>query len=111
MNVAQMTTDAGDALQSHRARNNLIRTVKAGLRGSGLDTRELVNELVISNPGHPEKGRVYITYASAEVSLRRPIWEYLGCLDGHDSYDHDPELRVDVDKIIGTLGGRVRNSS
>jgi hypothetical protein len=109
--MAQMTADVGDALQSHRARNMLIRTVKARLRGSGLDTRELVNELVISNPGRPEKGRVYITYAGAEVSLRRPIWVYLGYLEGHDSDDHDPELRVDADKIIGTLGGRMRNSS
>jgi hypothetical protein len=108
MNMVQVPPDADDTFRSHRDRNMLIRKVKSLLRGSGLDVRELQKQLVISNPGHPEKGRIYIPYASAEVSLRRPIWEYLGHLEGQ-SGDHDPELRVNAAKIIGTLGGQAKN--
>jgi hypothetical protein len=104
--MTQTHDELHDSLRAFRARNALIRDVKNRLRGSGLDIRELINDLVISYPGHPEKGRIYIPYASAEVSLRRPIWEYLGYLEGHASTDHDPELRVDADKIIRTLTGQ-----
>lgn len=95
-----------DVLAALRARNALVRAVREGLKGTGLDVRELVKELVISNPGHPENGRIYIPYTSAEVSLRRPIWEYLGYLEGYGSDEKDPELRVDADRIIRALGGR-----
>jgi hypothetical protein len=111
VNMTQMPADVGDPLQAHRARNSLIRTVRDLLKGSGLDIRELANELVISHPGHPERGRIYITYASAEVSLRLPVWDYLGYLEGYGSDDHDPELLVDAAKIIRALGGQLRNSS
>ncbi|MGH9448530.1 MAG: hypothetical protein ACRD3O_22840 [Terriglobia bacterium] len=104
--AAQMPADLHEALRPHRDRNTLVRTVKALLRGSGLDIRELANELVISNPGHPEMGRIYVTYASGEVSLRLPLWNYLGYLEGYGGKDKEPELRVDADKIIAALGGR-----
>ena len=53
------------------------------LKGTGLEIRELARELVISNPGHPGQGRIYVTYATGEVSHRRVVWDYLGCIDGH----------------------------
>jgi hypothetical protein len=104
--MTQAHDELYDSLKAFRERNALIRDVKNRLKGSGLDIRELVNDLVISYPGHPEKGRIYIPYASAEVSLRRPTWEYLGHLEGHGSNDHDPELCVDAGKIIRTLTGQ-----
>lgn len=107
--AARTPAGPGDALQSHRDRNTLIRTVRTLLRGSGLDIRELANELVISNPGHPEKGRIYITYASGEVSLRLPVWDYLGYLEGYGSDDNEPELCAHAAKIISALGGRSVN--
>ena len=50
-----MTQPAQDENAAHlaRARNQLIQTVKARLKGTGRDVRELAKELVISNPGHP----------------------------------------------------------
>jgi hypothetical protein len=109
--MTQMPADLENVAKPLRARNMLIRTVKTLLKGAGLDIRELANELVISNPGHPEKGRVYVTYASGEVSLRRPSWDYLGYLEGYGGDGQEAKLRVDADKIIDALGGRVRNSS
>jgi hypothetical protein len=102
MKQADGKADAGAAL---RARNRLIRSVREQLRGKNLDSRELARELVISAPGHPEKGRLYINLATAEVSLRLPAWAYLGYLDGHGG-DRDPdEPRVDADKIVSVLTG------
>jgi hypothetical protein len=100
-----LTTPAPDedAVRSLRARNALVQTVRARLRGARLDIRELAKELVISDPGHPEHGRVYITYATAEVSLRRTTWEHLGHLDGHGPTDPDAEPPVHPEKIISTL--------
>jgi hypothetical protein len=101
-----MTPTASDTntLQSFRDRNTLMRTVRALLKGSGLDIRELADTLVISHPGHPEYGRIYITYATGEVSHRRTIWDYLGCLDGYGSTDPDAEACVNADAIINALG-------
>jgi hypothetical protein len=93
----------GDAARAFRARNALIRSVRTRLKGSGLDVRELARELVVSNPGHPDQGRVYITYAGAEVSLRRTTWAYLGYLDGHGPTDPGAEPHVGTDKIISML--------
>ena len=88
-----------------QARNALIRTVRAQLKGKHLDIRELDNEMAISSPGHPEKGRVYITYTTAEVSHRKTTWDYLGHFEGH-SNTHDPdEPDVDAGTIIRTLTG------
>jgi hypothetical protein len=92
-----------DSLRSYRERNALIRYVRDQLRGTGLDIRELAKELVISSPGHPERGRIYITYATGEISLRRTIWDYLGCLQGYGSGNAEPD--VDAAKIIDMLAG------
>jgi hypothetical protein len=100
-----MTQPAGHGNAAHtlRARNALVRTVRTRLKGTGLDIRELAEALVISRPGHRDQGRVYITYASAEVSLGRTVWQYLGYLDGHGPTDHDAEPHVGTDKIISLL--------
>jgi hypothetical protein len=95
-----------DARQTLRARNMLVQTVRTRLKGTGLDIRELASELVISYPGHPERGRIYITYATGEVSLRLTVWTYLGPLEGFEPNDDpDREPAVDADKIIATLTG------
>jgi hypothetical protein len=98
------TADDTDSFARFRARNKLIRLVRDRLRGRGLDIRELENELVISSPGHPERGRVYVTYVSGEVSHRRTIWDYLGHLDGCCSGDRETaDSGVRMETIAGLL--------
>jgi hypothetical protein len=100
--VTQAHGDA-DVLQAARARNLLIRRVRELLKGSGLDIRELASELVISNPGHPEQGRIYITYVTGEVSHKRVVWDYLGYLDGAAASDPEAEPKVSAETITGRL--------
>jgi hypothetical protein len=76
------------------------------LKGTGLEIRELARELVISNPGHPGQGRIYVTYATGEVSHRRVVWDYLGCIDGHGNDDEKAELSVNAEKFISVLTAR-----
>jgi hypothetical protein len=93
-----------DSFEAVRARNKLVDEVRAALSGSRLDIRDRTSALVISNPGHPDNGRIYITYTTAEVSLSRPVWRYLGHLQEHDR-DHDPEAEptVNAAAIIAAL--------
>jgi hypothetical protein len=101
-----MTPIPGDtpALRAFRARNQLIQHIKDALKGRGLDTRERVKDLVISHPGHPERGRVHITLASGEASHARTVWEYLGHVEGHGpGREPDDEPRVDADLITKIL--------
>jgi hypothetical protein len=98
--------DPSPAIQALRARNQLTRHVRALLKGSGLDIRENDNQLVISRPGHPDHGRIYITYATAEVSHARTTYTYLGHLDTPDTPGSDPdddEPHVDTGTIIRKL--------
>lgn len=93
-----------DQFAAFRARNKLIDQVRAALTGTGLDVRDRTNALVISNPGHPDNGRIYITYTTAEVSLSRPVWRYLGRLQGHGpTSDPEAEPTVDTAAIIAAL--------
>ena len=101
------------AIQLCQTRSRLRRTVGDLLAGSGLEIRELERELVISNPRDPQKGRVYITYASGEVSLRLTIWDYWGYLDGYGRplwADPDSEPGIEASRIIDALGGGAGNS-
>lgn len=91
-------------LAEFRARNEFARELRERLRGRGLDVRERDSELVISRPGHPEKGRYYIALGSGEVSQRVTFWDYLGYLEGRGA-DRDPDDCVDLDTIIGALTG------
>jgi hypothetical protein len=99
-------------LAALRARNGLVRAVREALKGKGLDIRELADVLSISNPGHPQNGRVYISYATGDVLHKYPVWRYFGHFDGHGS-DRDPgtpavgmdKPTVSVDKIVSTLTG------
>jgi hypothetical protein len=100
-----------DTIRALRARNTLIRTVRTLLKGSGLDIRELANHLVISHPGHPEHGRIYISYANGNASLRHCTWEYLGSFDGFASTDPDAEPLLSAEQIIATLTGQTDNAS
>lgn len=93
-------------VQICRARATLRQHVEDGLRGSGLQIRELAAHLTIHNPDDPDKGRVYITYASGDVSCRCITWEYLGSLQGYDGDDPDREPGVDATAIIATLTGQ-----
>jgi hypothetical protein len=97
------------AVQLCQNRARLRRTVRDLLTGSGLEIRERDKELVISNPRAPEKGRVHITYAAGEVSLRQTIWNYWGYLGGYSQppeADPDSEPGVTASKIIAALGGQ-----
>jgi hypothetical protein len=100
-----MTLAGGDndPFRAIRARSELVRRVRARLKGSGLDIRELKNELAISSPGHPDKGRIYITYAKEEVSHGCMLWEYLGYLDDSDGDGSTAEPRVNTETIINML--------
>jgi hypothetical protein len=87
-------------------RGTLRRAVETLLRGSGLEIRELAHHLVIYNPRDLEKGRIYISYATGEVSHRLIAWDFLGSLQGYESNDDpDREPAVDAVKIIDTLTG------
>ncbi|HEY1914818.1 MAG TPA: hypothetical protein VGH27_04510 [Streptosporangiaceae bacterium] len=93
-------------IQICHARSMLRRTVGDLLRGSGLEIRELANALSIGNPSDPEKGRVYIMYATGDVSHRLVTWDFLGPLHGYEPGDDpDREPSVDAAKIIATLVG------
>src|SRR5579875_97675 len=98
-----------DQLATVRARNRLIDQVRAALSGTGLDIRDRADALVISRPGYPDNGRVYITYTTAEVSLSRPVWRYLGRLQGHggDDPEADPPT-VDAAAIVAALTSPAR---
>jgi hypothetical protein len=100
-----------DAVQAVRARTRLIQTVRTLLKGAGLDIRELANELVISDSGHPEHGRIYIKFATGEVSLRRCTWEYLGHFAGYGPSDPDAEPSLNAEKIIAILTGQAGTPS
>jgi hypothetical protein len=106
-----MTNPAGDTVQAFRVRNRFIAALRADLKGAGLDIRERENGLVISHPGHPEYGRIHITYARGEVSLRRTLWDFLGRLDGHPASGPDAEPRVTVDMIRRILTGQASTHS
>jgi hypothetical protein len=95
-----------DAVRALRQRNLLSRAVRAMLKGSRLDIRELTNHLVISDPGHPDHGRIYISYANGDASLRRCTWEYLGHLDGYGSTDPDAEPALGAERITAILTGQ-----
>jgi hypothetical protein len=92
-------------IQICRARSHLHRAVATLLRGTGLEIRELANHLVIYNPRDPEKGRIYITYTTGEVSHRLVTWDYLGTLHTTEP-DPDREPSVDTAQIIATLTGQ-----
>jgi hypothetical protein len=90
-------------IQMCRARSALRQKVDDLLRGSGLEVREMANDLAVSNPRDPDKGRIYVKYASGDVSLKRVIWDHLGSLQGYEGDDPDCEPGVDAAKIIATL--------
>jgi hypothetical protein len=87
-----------DALAAARARNQLVRRMREALHGRGLDIRERNKELVITSPGHLDKGRVHINLATGEASHSRTLWDYLGYLPGYGNGDED-QLGVDADAI------------
>jgi len=101
------TPDDTSAAQALRARTKLIEAVRRQLKGSKLDIRELTSHLVISDPGHPGHGRIYIAYTSGEASLRRCTWHYLGPLDGYGPTDPDADPPLTAQQIIATLTGHL----
>jgi hypothetical protein len=98
-------------VQICRARSELHRTVVTLLRGSGLEIRELAHHLCIYNPRDPEKGRIYIVYATGDVSHRLVTWDFLGPLHVAEADDDpDREPSVDAAKIIAILTGQTSPS-
>lgn len=95
---------APDPFAGVRARNLLVARVRAELRGLGLDVRDRENALVITRPGDPDGRRVYVTYATGEVSLYQPVWRYLGHLDDPGRVrDPDADPLVDAAAIVAAL--------
>jgi hypothetical protein len=77
------------------------------LEGSGLHVEQRPNELIVTNPGDPEKGQVIITLEDGYVSWERTLTEYWGHLEGI-STSHDPGTpTVLASKIIEILTGRL----
>ncbi len=79
------------------------------LAGTGLEIRERDKHLVISNPRHPERGRIYVTYTAGEISLRQTTWQYWGYLDGYGKpqwADPESEPAITAGKIIKVLSGQ-----
>jgi hypothetical protein len=105
------TVSNTNAFQVLRARNMLVQAVRTQLKGSGLDIRELETELAISSPGHPDYGRVYITYANHDVSHRRTIWDYIGRFDIQPGIPGDSDPSVDAHTIIAMLTSRAGTPS
>jgi hypothetical protein len=104
--------DQPAGIERCRTRNALRQQVDALLRASGLEIRELATALAIGNPHDPAKGRIHITYATADVSHKRVIWDYLGPLQGHEPTDDpDREPGVDAATIIATLTGETPPSA
>jgi hypothetical protein len=96
-----------------RARNRLVRKVRALLAGSGLEIRELARELVISNPRDPHRGRIHVNYKTGEVSWSQTVWHYWGRLDGYGDVlggSPDGEPAIDASRIISTLSGSADGS-
>src|SRR5215469_16404272 len=82
------------------------RLVAAMLDGSKpeLRVRQLKHALVISNPRDPDKGRVYMEYATGLVSHVRPVREDWGILEGHADED-DTGKKVSAARVIEVLTG------
>lgn len=97
-----LTAEQADALARARARNLLVREIRARLKGQGLDIRERNHALVITSPGNTEQGSIHINLATGEASLKRTLWNYLGYLPGYGNGDID-EPRFDTHTITATL--------
>lgn len=77
--------------------------VAALLAGSPLHVQELANELVITNPLDPERGKVHVAHADGYVSLERVTWQHWGHLEGYPDEYHETGQAIGADKIIATL--------
>jgi hypothetical protein len=103
-------SDELTAVQLCQAQTRLRRMVGELLVGSRLEIRERNKALAISNPLNSERGRIYIRYATGEVSLRQTVWDYWGYLDGYGRAlwaDPDSEPCVNAGRIIAVLDGRL----
>ena len=56
--------------------------ITAALHGYGLHVEARRNELIVTNPGDPEKGQVVITLDEGYVSWERLQTAYWGILEG-----------------------------
>jgi hypothetical protein len=92
---------SGAGLRLARDRYEARRRVAAMLRGSGLRIRELKRELVISNPGEPDRGRIHMEYPGGDMSLVQTAWSYLGRLQG---YQDEDEPGLGAAEILAALG-------
>jgi uncharacterized protein RhaS with RHS repeats len=83
------------------------RMVAAMVDGAELTVEALKTDLVITNPGYPERGRVYVEYATGHVSWERTVWDHWGVLRGFEAEKpaDDDETYVDNARIIDALTG------
>jgi hypothetical protein len=66
----------------------------------GLQVKERENELVITNPGDPDRGQIHVDYADGYVSWERVAWTYWGTLEGFEDVG---EGMISMDKIREAL--------
>lgn len=74
--------------------------------GTGLHIDQRRMELIVTNPGDPEKGQVCITLDDGYVTWERTVTDYWGHLDGIPGRDQDVRT-VPPSKIIQALSGRM----
>jgi|SRR5579859_1709578 len=97
--------DEGNGAALQRMANKTVarKRVMALLAGTGLKVHALRNELVITNPHDPEKGRIYVEYADGSVSWERTAWSHLGHLRGYEEEVEDFGPCVGKSEILTTL--------
>jgi hypothetical protein len=106
--MAGHVADELRSVRACRARTVLLGVVREMLAGRGLDIRDREKDVVVTNPRDPDKGRVYINHATGEASWMRPVWEYLGHLQGYaqaPEADPDTEPVADAAAILRALCG------
>ncbi len=109
--VIPLDGPSGAAVRRVKARNETRRRVRAMLAGSGLRIREYDHELVITNPRHPEKGRIHVEYGDGAVSLVQTVWSFWGNLQGYETEDDGPGDGISVNQILDALCGSEREVS
>src|ERR1700735_2863941 len=95
--------DELSALEMLQARNALRATLDSLLAESGLKIRDLARDIVISNPHHPEKGKVYVGCPDGPVAWKRTVWDRWGYLTDPASEPAKPRPGPDAEEIAAKI--------
>jgi hypothetical protein len=99
---AKPDTNKLTAVELAKRMSKTRQVVSELLSGSGLHVRELTSELVVTNPGDPERGQVHIAFADGYVCWERVIWEYWGELA---ELNDQAEKVISIERIVKALKG------